>query len=388
MNSAVAEDDAVPAALVRLTESPERVPEVPPAPKLALAPPAWLAGGRIPSLDGLRALAVLAVVGVHATQTRGFPDVPVLRAVCSVGGVGVDVFFVISGFLITTLMARELDRTGRLSVGRFYVRRLLRIVPVYACFLLAVALLQAAGAAYVSGRDWVAALTYTMNFVHRPSWEVGHAWSLSIEEHFYLAWPFAVALCAAATCRRVALACVVFCFGARWFVMLAFPAYTPMAELWTFTRLDTIAVGCLLAFLVREPAWQARLDRLVSRNTVVLAAVLAFAASLALTRVSAMYSVGIGFAAHAVLIGLLLWAAVRRPESAVGRVLNHRVAVWVGLASYSLYLWQQLFLNRTRDDLICSFPLNVFLAFAAAALSYRLIERPFLRIKDRAASAK
>jgi peptidoglycan/LPS O-acetylase OafA/YrhL len=138
--------------------------------------PAWIDRDRIPSLDGLRALAILLVLFAHAHQTRGSPDVPALYALGRRGAMGVDVFFVISGFLITTLMFREKDRTGRLALGAFYLRRLLRIVPAYAALLVVVAVLTALVATRMTGLEWLAALTWTVNFVRSPAWEVGHAW--------------------------------------------------------------------------------------------------------------------------------------------------------------------------------------------------------------------
>src|SRR4051812_48377140 len=111
--------------------------------------PPWLSAGRIPALDGLRAIAVLLVVFAHLHRTAGFPALPGVTRWGSVGAVGVDVFFVLSGFLITTLLCRERDREGRVSLGGFYHRRLVRIVPAYVTLLLFVAALQAAGAASV-----------------------------------------------------------------------------------------------------------------------------------------------------------------------------------------------------------------------------------------------
>src|SRR5947208_208815 len=142
--------------------------------------PVWINSGRIPALDGLRAIAVGFVLLAHVHRTSGFPNLAPPRAVGYIGTVGVDVFFLLSGFLITTLLCREYDRTRRTSLRAFYLRRILRIVPAYVCFLLFVLALQLSGNADVSGWDWVASATYTMNFVPRPAWEVGHIWSLSI----------------------------------------------------------------------------------------------------------------------------------------------------------------------------------------------------------------
>jgi peptidoglycan/LPS O-acetylase OafA/YrhL len=294
--------------------------------------------------------------------------------------VGVDIFFVISGFLITTLMLRERERTGGLNVRGFYARRLFRIVPAYVALLVTVLVLTMFGAAQLGARDWVAATTYTVNFLHKPAWEVGHAWSLSIEEHFYLAWPLLMAA-ALPLARRAALACLALCFGLRWVILLAFPQYTQMAELWTFTRIDAIATGCVLAFLACDPRWRARLDRLSDSNLTLLAVGLCLAGSLALSA-SAKFGVGVAYSLNAVCIAILLWAAVRRSGSRVGRILNHWTLQSIGVASYSLYLWQQLFLDHGQTGFVHRFPQNVVFAVIAAVLSYRLIERPFLALKQ------
>lgn len=341
--------------------------------------PGWLGEGRIPSLDGLRAVAVGLVLLAHAHQTRGFPDIPALHAIGRKGAVGVDVFFVISGFLITTLLLRERDRTGGVAIGSFYLRRTLRIVPAYACLLAAVAGLQAAGLAVLGRRDWAAALTYTVNFLRHPAWEVGHAWSLSIEEHFYLAWPFVLAVVPRLG-ARVALGCMVGCFAGRWAVMVVAPALTPMAELWTFTRIDTIAAGCLLAYLARDPRWRPRLDRVASRPIAVGSLLVG---SLAASGQSAKFAVGIAYSLNAACIGLLVWAGIRAAGTGLGRLLNHPALATVGVASYSLYLWQQLFLNPRNPGRLCAFPVNIASALVVAFMSYHLIERPLLGLRHR-----
>jgi peptidoglycan/LPS O-acetylase OafA/YrhL len=245
-------------------------------------------------------------------------------------------------------------------------------------FLLAVLAMALSGAAAIGRRDWVAVLTYTVNFVRRPAGEVGHIWSLSIEEHFYLLWP-AVVLAGALASRRAALATFVACFLGRWVVLLAFPRYTPMSEVWTFTRLGSIAMGCLLSLAVWEDDWRARLDRFVLRPFVPAMLVIGLAVSLGLGLRSAKWSVGIGFSLNATLIALIVWSAVRRPA----RWLNHPAVAAVGVGSYSLYLWQQLFLNPYNRAWLCRWPQNLLFACLAAVTSYWVVERPFLKLKDR-----
>ena len=338
--------------------------------------PDWIGRGRIPSLDGLRAVAVVLVLLNHARQTKGFPDIPVLHWIGHAGAIGVEVFFVLSGFLITTLMLREQDRTGELNLTGFYWRRLLRIAPAYVTLLLAVAALQWLGVSQVAPRDWFAAITMTMNFVHRPAWELGHAWSLSIEEHFYLLWPLAFVMTPRKWHVAPLASCIAVCFVARWIVLVVFPEWTPMSENWTFTRLDTIALGCLLAFVARQRTWRDRLDRVTAWWPAIL---LVLVGSLAVSHLSAKWTVGIAFLLNGVCIALLVWAATRSSP----KWLNGRAISAVGVGSYSLYLWQQLFLNHHRESWVNAFPQNLALTALAALASYWIVETPFLRLKDR-----
>jgi peptidoglycan/LPS O-acetylase OafA/YrhL len=243
--------------------------------------------GRIPSLDGLRAVAVLLVLVAHGCQTAGFPKIPWIQWFGVRCAFGVEVFFVISGFLITSLLLRERQRSGRIDVKGFYVRRTLRILPAYACYLAVIWVMWMAGGATLGRRDWIAACTYTMNFLSHPAWEVGHTWSLSIEEHFYLIWPVAM-LIGSAFALRAGVFFAVGCFVLRWVVMFVAPKYTPMAELWTFTRLDTISFGCLLALLTWHAPWRSALDRLCAIRWIVPAGVFGLLVSVFGLSVSAL----------------------------------------------------------------------------------------------------
>lgn len=339
-------------------------------------PPGWLAAGRIPALDGLRGLAVALVLLAHASQTKGFPALDLLLALGRIGPVGVDVFFVLSGFLITTLLCRERERCGHIRLSSFYLRRTLRIAPAYVCLLLCVGVLQREGLAHVPVPDWRAALTYTMNFRPHPAWELGHAWSLSIEEHFYLLWPLAYML----TSRRGALYTLLIVLALepilRWTVLLRYPDWSAMTDLWTMTRLDAIAAGCLLALLAREAPGRQGLDRLARQWPVTLGLLVL---SLALAQRSGKFAVGISPSVTAITLAALVWAAARRAP----RWLEHPALSAVGIGSYSLYLWQQIFLNPHGTVWWTVFPINLFFAVLAAWSSYRMIELPFIQLKDR-----
>ena len=141
---------------------------------------ATLAGRHLPGLDGLRALSVFTVIAYHA----GAP-VP--------GDLGVSAFFVLSGFLITWLLMKELEETGRISLRDFYARRTLRIFPAYYVFIIGSLVLDTARGFPWPGEMTLSAFTYTVNYYNairgHPSTGIAHAWSLAVEEQFYLLWP-------------------------------------------------------------------------------------------------------------------------------------------------------------------------------------------------------
>ena len=155
--------------------------------------PPTFSEGRIPSLDGLRAVSILLVVVCHLAQTVDNP-LPGPRTWYFKGAVGVDIFFAISGFLITTLLLRETERSGTVSISRFYLRRALRILPAFWVYIAVLALFDHVGWVHLMSRDWIAAITYTVNFFLPTAFPVRHIWSLSVEEHFYLIWPLLFAL--------------------------------------------------------------------------------------------------------------------------------------------------------------------------------------------------
>jgi peptidoglycan/LPS O-acetylase OafA/YrhL len=354
--------------------------------------PAWLGGGRIPSLDGLRALAILLVLFDHHSLPLG--DVPLVQLIKGrCGFLGVQIFFVLSGFLITTLMVREIGSTGRLSLRQFYLRRALRILPAYIAYLLVLAALQAWGQNELGVRDWLALGTYTVNFLPPPiPWKIAHVWSLSVEEHFYLLWPLVMAAASLTRARRAILVCLVGALGLRWLLLFTSPPGRSPADLWTFTRIDDIAVGCLLALLARDPAWRDRLDRLLVGNVrlgllVAMFAVSQLVFSTALgsrlfSPTALTLALGLANDTNSLSIALLLWAAIARRDTAIGCILNHPVAIGIGTISYSLYLWHALFVPSAPAH-VGLFPQNLLLTFVAAGLSYRLIEKPFLSWKAR-----
>lgn len=333
---------------------------------------------RIPSLDGLRAISIALVVFGHMAGTQGFPISYEGADYLRLGSLGVRMFFVISGFLITGLLLRELATSGRIDLARFYVRRSLRIFPAYYAFLAIVFLAGMGGLLQFQPGDFLHALTYTSNYHPARSWNLGHTWSLAVEEQFYLLWPAILVL-----------------FGRRHGLWLAaglvavaplirFSAWTLMPHVHWGHRFemvaDSIAVGCVLAALdhwLREQRWYQRLlqSPLFVVVPVIVLAICAFQRRPRLIGLlSPVANVGIALCIH---------RSVLRPADHIGRILNSGPLVGIGVLSYSLYLWQQIFLNRSSSSSACEFPLNLALTVAASLLSYYLIERPALRSRER-----
>jgi peptidoglycan/LPS O-acetylase OafA/YrhL len=329
----------------------------------------------IPSLDGLRALSIGFVLLAHLSGTRGFfhLNIPGL------GEFGVRVFFVISGYLITSLLLKEREATGTVHLPAFYFRRLMRLSPPLLFYLGVIFALSAAGEITLRQGDVIHALTYTMNFHFDRAWQVGHLWSLSVEEQFYLLWPAALLW---AGSRAPA-----FCFAVigvvpliRVSLLLVARSMIIHSDELFFTVADTLAAGCALAFIQQRLWRSARYTRFQNSRAFWFVPLGALAILFnPIWRLQAL----VGFTAMNLCIMLTIDQAVRMPKTAWGRFLNLGPMRAVGLISYSLYLWQQLFLNRASDRLVCAFPVNVLLAFLMAWISFVAVESPALRLRNR-----
>lgn len=355
---------------------------------------AWVGAGRVPSLDGLRALAVTGVLVDHVATSGNFPAPETLMHVTAKGAMGVDLFFVISGFLITLLLLRERERYGAYSLRAFYTRRGLRILPAYIAFLLAVAAVTLLGAPRPTGGDWLGLLTYTMNW-HAPSepsqWAVGLTWTLSIEEQFYLLWPLLLLRLGPTAARWSLIAYIVVVPFLRPVMAAVDPSFIELPAHSSLTRMDGIAMGCLMALL----AFDGSLDRLrVTGRRAVLVTIAALgilAVSIRLDAVNAFYILVLGNTFTPLTFAVLIWVAVANGRSLPGRALSSRPMVAVGTVSYSLYLWQGLFLvpgflAPSMPPILAfaqTWPVNLVVTASVAIASYLLIELPFLVRKDR-----
>ena len=345
----------------------------------------------MPGIDGLRALAVAAVFLYHA-DSSWLPG----------GFLGVDVFFVISGYLITSLLLAELDKTGRVALLRFWAGRARRLLPAL-FLLLAVCLIV--GATVERGRlvglrgDALSAIFYYANwhfvFGHesyfaqfgRPGL-LRHLWSLAVEEQFYLLWPplFLVVMRAG---RRV-LAPALIALAALASTALMWKLYHPGTDTsrifyGTDTRAAPLLIGVLLAYLWRPSSLPSgHRQRARDPRWIGPASVLGLAAVIYMFATVHDYDQRLyqgGFLVLALATAVLL-ATIVHPASTLGRLLASRVPRWIGERSYGIYLWHWPILVFTRPGVDVHLARGILIPAQAAAtvivaaVSYRFVEQP------------
>jgi peptidoglycan/LPS O-acetylase OafA/YrhL len=339
---------------------------------------------RLPSLDGLRAISALMVVLGHAGKLiKVGRHMPFGAGIIDVWGpVGVTVFFVISGFLITRLLLDERRQTGTIGLGAFYFRRTFRILPAYWTYLAVVALLASCGIAVADAGGFARALSFTTDYLNPSSWALNHSWSLSVEEQFYLLWPLALLVVGALRARRTALFLVVAAPVARALTYFCAPQLRPAITAMLHLRVDALMIGCWAA-LELESGRSARVLDFLSRPATALCSAVYCVLAAAAVRHVPVAQVAVGYSAEAFgALAVLLWA-IRHPASKAGRFLNWTPLAHLGVISYSLYLWQQLWLSHETATPLWQVPLLLAGAVLCAEASYRFIEAPMLQLRSK-----
>jgi peptidoglycan/LPS O-acetylase OafA/YrhL len=349
---------------------------------------------RIPSLDGLRALSIFLVVSLHTLQRYSIHHhVGFVWFALFNGGDGVCIFFVISGFLITSLLLNEQAKRGSISLRGFYLRRAFRILPPLYFYIGVIVALGFAGRVALDRTDILSSLFFFHNLVaHGVTWPLQHLWSISVEEQFYLIWP-----------------CVLFIYMRRQGIAGRFAAAIPPAAVLAlspfarvilgyqknplvhnigihFLNFDFIMFGCLIALLQHLPRFEA-IYRAATRFWW-LAPTVMVACSFASARYQNYFDLPLGYTINGAAIAIFVLWCTRNPGSALGRILNCAPIVKIGVLSYSIYLWQTLFLHDQNSTIfgshtaISTFPGNWPAIFIAACFSYYVIERPSLRLRS------
>jgi peptidoglycan/LPS O-acetylase OafA/YrhL len=367
------------------------------------APPLRTSGSHQPrphiaALDGLRGLAVIAVLFFHAGKLQG-------------GFLGVDLFFALSGFLITSLLLAEVDTTGRVGLVAFWGRRFRRLLPAVLLLLVVVTVITTIvasvpeRAATLDDGPWAQAYVANWHAIagHRDYWAsfelprmFGHLWSLAIEEQFYLVWPIIVGLIAWRS-RRVHRGIIIFCVVASlvslWRMIALFnPGDPTRVYIGTDTRASSLLLGALFAAAPLRAGTDraaSRLGAFFSSAAVVVAAAIGLSWFL-VDGPSSKWLFHGGLFAHSLLSALLVAACAARPEAAVSRWIGWGPLRVTGVLSYSLYLWHWpiyalLTPQRAHTSGWSLLALRIAVSFAAAALSKILVEDP---VRFRAAWAR
>jgi peptidoglycan/LPS O-acetylase OafA/YrhL len=343
-----------------------------------------VAARRIPCLDGLRAISIAAVLVLHISGTKNFLSTATVDPFAP-GDLGVRTFFVISGFLITTLLLKELGATGSVSLKNFYIRRILRIFPAFYFYVAVLAILSATGTIVLGRHDLLIASTYTVNYhVFGISWYISHFWSLAVEEQFYFLWPATLFFIGHRAGMKVAIGVMLIAPLIRLGIWYFVPDYGPYMFKSFETSCDALAAGCLLAGTrdwLGSQGWYQRY--FLQSKFVYLVPFLIILCSMSVERPRIHLLIGVPL--ENILIALLIDWLVRFPNSLAGRILETRSFVHAGTLSYSLYLWQQPFCTQWRfpDTWWGSFPVNLMLGVTAAHGSFYLIEKPFLSLKTK-----
>lgn len=341
--------------------------------------------GYIPTLDGWRAVAIAWVLLGHAQQwSLGWFS---LRSTFQTGGHGVELFFALSGFLICTRLLREETSSGSISLKSFYTRRLFRIQPAALTYLAVVVLLGSAGVIALYLRGVFGAALMIRNLWPPPPapgyWYTAHFWSLAVEEHFYLLLPGFLVLCRR---RRLAILSLAIIGLEIWrFIVFAHPAlqqFGILIYLRTDVVLDDILLGSLFAVALTRVSFRSLAERWL-RPWVALLYTAAVSTELALH--TSRFD-------HPLLISIypiLITATVFHPDTWLGRLLELAPVRFVGRISYSLYLWQELFLDPLNKFPAHNFRSHNSLAWSAAIAcaiaSYFLVEKPLVKVGHRLA---
>ena len=332
--------------------------------------------GRIPSLDGLRALSISLVVFGHLGGTAGFPIGSPRVVLPFLAVLGVRVFFVISGYLITRLLLVEQERRGSICLSMFYFRRIFRILVPYYVFLAGMAAAARMGWVELGPGDLGYSLAYIGNYHPHSAWTLGHTWSLAVEEQFYLLWPAVIVLVGVRRALWVAAACLLIAPLVRVGVWILLPGSREGVGHTFGTVVDPIAAGCLLAGITDRLWNRARYRSLLQSRRFILVPLAVLATVVfeqhprfAFTVASAVICVG---------VALCVDRCVRLPGSLWTKALSAAPVVAVGRASYSIYLWQQPFLNRFTSGLAARFPENLIAAGLVATVAFFLVEKPAL----------
>lgn len=328
------------------------------------------------SLDVLRCVAVLLVVGHH---------LPYYALWERIGWIGVDLFFVLSGFLISGVLFHEYKHTGTLNIKRFLIRRGLKIYPSFYLLMVAATCIYFLHYSLVSRNQLVVSLFFLQNYGENVYMLLVHTWSLAVEEHFYLLLPVVLVAQIAVFRKRDPFRFIPFFFLAIAASCLALRYFTlaPGHLAWmTHMRIDSLFAGVALGYFYHFR--RSVFEKLTGNYALVLAVILILPAALLDAHARPMQTFGL----TGLLVGfsfLVAWCVVRSPRTSAGRALS-KCAAKVGFYSYSIYLWHTILVIAFgfRPSLSAAkFWVYVASTIVAGIAMAHLVEMPYLALRER-----
>ena len=351
---------------------------------------------KIKGFDGIRGVAVIFVVLTHlgvwtSLEKKGQLSHSMTTLVH--GGAGVQAFFILSGFLITLLLIHEHEQYSKISVKNFIVRRTLRIFPLYILFLLIVTCLHIFGKNVTTWQSLYYAYLYIYNFVPKSVYTafMGHTWSLAVEEHFYLVWPFLFYYAYPKYKNIILVLLVVFIMQAivnQYYFLSGSLAKHYFIARWSFIGGYPIALGCLMAILFKTDKYKI-LKSIMSKPLFLFAGLMLYSNALYISyNFQNIYDVAINGDIRTVgMLCILMWILTNQ-NSIFIKILELKPLQYIGKISYGIYMYQGLFLSTGPTRIIGqSWPpeqsVGLALLMITAPLSYHYFEKPFLKLKGR-----
>ncbi len=337
----------------------------------------------LPQLDGFRGAAILLVLFAHTVESSAVPLKWMVLA-GPLGALGVSLFLVLSGFLITGLLFAERQETSNISLRNFYLRRVLRLLPALFVFLAVTwVLVKSHTIPYISNWEFAACLLYARNF-YGQSMALGHIWSLSLEEQFYLCWPVLLLVLPRKWLLRVAVAATFAIATFRAFAIHFDWFHLPESVYYMrpYFRFDSLLIGaCLALALASWPSLLERTRSVTRRLPVGLLWLPLLAWSIFGMRFNQCFYQSIQLGLAVVLLAQLVVGEGRWLQ----RFFRHPILRYLGKISYALYLWQELFLLARPPSwtLWDTLPVWLLPPLILAMLSYHFLESPALRLKKR-----
>jgi len=355
---------------------------------------------RIPYLDGLRAISIMLVMFAHGLYSMPFSD-SYFYLVAANSTLGVITFFVISGFLITSILLREYEKTNTINLKKFYIRRSFRIFPIFYVYISVVLILvYGLHVIKIADMDLFFSSIYLANYksliyhlldlstpVSPDHWFIGHLWTLSLEEQFYLLWPFLIVILGLTRTKKM-LYVIIFIYPlVRIITYYSIPAVRGQIGMMLHTMGDSIFFGCFAAFLQKE--YKEKIFVIadnIKKNKRYLIYIIIFIAMVLSPVLSfflkGTYTVTVGYSIYASCMTMII-LYILNSEDPIFDFLNNKILIHIGVLSYSLYVWQQLFLTPKHQTAWGFFPVNFICCYFIALVSYHCIEKPFLKLRDR-----